>query len=147
MRLCVIGCKDYICISNVLPENGFFTKVLPLLTSVLSTDSLVTLSSMPGSNGWPGSHFGFAAFTAAYIAEQYFPSYCCKVHVPFARSSFFTLNWYSLKIYDLFVVSPFEIPFSRMNSLFTLSNIFCRISSDTGISCCHVERSTFPSSP
>ena len=24
MRLCGIGCKDYICISNVLPEDGAF---------------------------------------------------------------------------------------------------------------------------
>ena len=28
------------------------------------------------SNGCPGCQLGFAAFTAAYIAEQYLPSYC-----------------------------------------------------------------------
>ena len=101
------------CTSNELPEtDDRFTNVLPLFTSVLSTDSLVTLSKMEGSNGCPGSHFGLAALTAAYIAERYLPSYCCSVHVPFALSSFLTLNWYSLNICDLFVVSPLEIPFS-----------------------------------
>ena len=31
MRLCGIRCKDYTCISDVLPEDAFFTNVLPLL--------------------------------------------------------------------------------------------------------------------
>ena len=36
--------------------------------------------------------FGLAAFTAAYIADLYCPSYCSKVHVPLKRLSLFTLN-------------------------------------------------------
>lgn len=46
LHLCEIRCKDYTCISNVLPETvDLFTSVLPLLTSWLSTDSLVMPSN------------------------------------------------------------------------------------------------------
>jgi len=54
----------YIFISNVLPEDVFFTKVLPLLTSWLSTDSLVTLSSAPEGTALPYSHVGSTALIA-----------------------------------------------------------------------------------
>lgn len=53
---------SFIFISSELPKGGFFTSVLPLFISVLSTDSLVTLSSMPGPNGCPGCQLGLAAF-------------------------------------------------------------------------------------
>ena len=34
------------------------------------------------SNGCPGCQLGFAAFTAAYIAERYLPSYCLLFYKP-----------------------------------------------------------------
>ncbi len=44
---------DYIFTSNVLPEDVFFTRVLPLFASWLSTDSRVTPSSTPDGMGFP----------------------------------------------------------------------------------------------
>ncbi len=65
MRLYGIGCKDYICISNVLSKDAFFTRDPPDFTSELSMDSLVVPSKVPEGIGLPGSHFGSAAFTAS----------------------------------------------------------------------------------
>ena len=54
------------------------TSLLPFLTSVASTDSLVTLSRILVSNFCPGFQFGLAAFTAAYIADLYCPCSICN---------------------------------------------------------------------
>ena len=55
------------------------TNLLPFLTRVDSTDSLLTLSRILVSNFRPGFQFGLANFTAAYIAVLYCPSYCSSV--------------------------------------------------------------------
>ncbi len=79
MRLCGTRCKDYICISNVLPEDVFFTRELPDFTSELSMDSLVSPSKAPDGIGLPGSHFGSTAFTASTNACIYARSYCLSL--------------------------------------------------------------------
>ena len=58
------------------------TSLLPFLTSVASTNSLVTLSRILVSNFCPGFQFGLAAFTAAYIADLYCPfvRHLCHSH-------------------------------------------------------------------
>ena len=56
MRLCGIGCKDYILISTDV-------NVLPDLLKLASTDSLVIPSSAPDGMGFPISHVGSAFLT------------------------------------------------------------------------------------
>ena len=88
-------------IIRIIYNNHFIT---PLLFAVCFLYQTCTSNELPETD---------ALFTNVLpLAERYLPSYCCSVHVPFALSSFLTLNWYSLNICDLFVVSPLEIPFS-----------------------------------
>ena len=55
MRLCGIGCKDYICISTEVNERpGFF--------KLDSTDSLVMPSNAPDGIGFPISHLESVKF-------------------------------------------------------------------------------------
>lgn len=113
MRLCEIRCKDYICISNVLPD--FF--------KFASTDSLVMPSNAPDVIGFPISHFGSAFLAASKNACRYARSYCSIVYPAASRSFFCTFRYIFVYTSDRFVVSPFRTPFSRRNSFLVYSNI------------------------
>ncbi len=123
MRLRGIGYKDYTCISNVLPEDVFFTREPPDFTSELSMDSLVIPSKAPDGIGLPGSHFGSTAFTASTNACVYALSYCLNVF-PAASLSFLSIFRYRFKYTsERLVVSPLPTPFSYRNSFLVSSNI------------------------